>query len=99
MTDVNFPSVTLCNAHGLDTGEYVRNVFNNLEFNDVNGSMLLREEFRMVLGDIVFDPYAESVYSSDVLSNFMDIWLRCTITDTLYLKYDNVSVIRTALIN
>ena len=79
MTDVNFPSVTLCNAHGLDTGEYVRNVFNNLEFNDVNGSMLLREEFRMVLGDIVFDPDAEYISASDVFSNYMDIWLRYTI--------------------
>ena len=76
MTEVNFPSVTLCNAHGPDTGEYVRNVFNNLEFNDANKSRLLREEFRMVLSDIVFDPDAEPIPASEVFSKFMDLWLR-----------------------
>ena len=75
MTDVNFPSVTLCHANGLDTGEYVRNVFNNLAFNEAN-SILIREEFRMVLSDIVFDPDAEFYSASDVFSNFMDEWLR-----------------------
>ena len=76
VTEVNFPSVTLCNANGPDTGEYVRNVFNNLEFNDVNGSNLLRKEFKMVLNDIVFDPDAETIHASDVLEDFMDVWLR-----------------------
>ena len=78
MTDVNFPSVTLCHANGLDTGEYVRNVFNNLDFNEANDSMLLREEFRMVLKDIVFDTEdpAEWEWTSDVFSDFMDEWLR-----------------------
>lgn len=71
VTEVNFPSITLCNGHGLDTGEYVRNVFNNLEFNDANKSKLLREEFRMVLDDLVDDSDAESVFS-----NFMDKWMR-----------------------
>ena len=71
MTEVNFPSVTLCNANGLDTGEYVRNVFNNLEFNDVDESKLLREEFRMVLDELVTDSDAESVFSK-----FMDKWMR-----------------------
>ena len=71
MTEVNFPSVTLCNANGLDTGEYVRNVFNNLEFNDVDESKLLREEFRMVLDDLVNDSDTESVFS-----NFIDKWMR-----------------------
>lgn len=74
VTEVNFPSVTLCNARGLDTGEYVRNVFNNLAFN--SDSILLRDEFRMVLGDIVFDPDAEFYSASDIFSNFMDKWLR-----------------------
>ena len=71
VTEVNFPSITLCNTHGLDTGEYVRNVFNNLEFNDANQSKLLREEFRMVLNDLVTDSDVESVFS-----NFMDKWMR-----------------------
>ena len=71
VTEVNFPSVTLCNANGLDTGEYVRNVFNNLEFNDANKSKLLREEFKMVLDDLVTNSDAESVFS-----NFMDKWMR-----------------------
>ena len=83
VTEVNFPSVTLCNANGPDTGEYVRNVFNNLEFNDVNGSKLLREEFRLILGDIVFDPdfpfdKDAEVATSNVFNNFMDKWLRYT---------------------
>ena len=76
MTEVSFPSVTLCNAYGLDTGEYVRNVFNNMEFNDANDSSLLREEFRMVLSDIVFDPDDPDDHASDVFSNFMDEWMR-----------------------
>ena len=32
VTDVPFPSLTLCDDQGFDTGEYMRNVFNNLEF-------------------------------------------------------------------
>ena len=76
MTEVDFPSVTLCNAYGLDTGEYVRNVFNNLAFTDANDSVLLRDEFKMVLGDIVFDPDTEYYSASEVFSNFMDEWLR-----------------------
>ena len=71
VTEVNFPSVTLCNANGLDTGEYVRNVFNNLEFNDANKSKLLREDFKMVLDDLVTNSDTESVFS-----NFMDKWMR-----------------------
>ena len=38
VTDVPFPSVTLCNEQGLDTGEYVRNVFNNLAFAEDEGN-------------------------------------------------------------
>ena len=32
LTDINFPSLTFCNEYGVDTGEYVRNVFNNLQW-------------------------------------------------------------------
>ena len=42
VTDVPFPSVTLCNEQGLDTGEYVRNVFNNLAFTEDEGTMVAR---------------------------------------------------------
>lgn len=52
MTEVNFPSIALCKEHGLDTGEYVRNVFNNLDFLG-NTSGDLREEFKWVLYDTV----------------------------------------------
>ncbi len=31
---VNYPSLTFCNPTNLDTGEYVRAVFNNIEFDD-----------------------------------------------------------------
>ena len=37
VTDVEFPSMTLCKDSGPDTGEYVRNVFNNLAFNGLDG--------------------------------------------------------------
>ncbi len=32
MTEVDFPALTLCNPNHADTGEYVRAVFNNFEF-------------------------------------------------------------------
>ena len=32
LTDINFPSLTFCNEYGVDTGEYMRNVFNNLQW-------------------------------------------------------------------
>ena len=52
MTDVNFPSIALCKEHGLDTGEYVRNIFNNLDFVGFKGSNLKRE-FQWILYDTV----------------------------------------------
>ena len=32
VSQVDFPTLTLCNPNGIDTGEYVRAVFNNLDF-------------------------------------------------------------------
>ena len=52
MTDVNFPSIALCKEHGLDTGEYVRNIFNNLDFVGFKGNNL-RGEFQWILHDTV----------------------------------------------
>ena len=51
LTKVGFPSITLCNEHGLDSGQYVRNVFNNLDFIG-NKSAKLKEEFREILDDL-----------------------------------------------
>ena len=52
VTEVSFPSIALCKDHGLDTGEYVRNVFNNLDFlGESSGN--LKKEFQWVLHDTV----------------------------------------------
>ena len=37
MTKVNFPSLTLCEDHVADTGDYLRNVLNNLAFGESQG--------------------------------------------------------------
>ena len=50
VTEVDFPSIALCKEHGLDTGEYVRNVFSNLDFVG-NQSKQLKKEFAWVLHD------------------------------------------------
>ena len=53
MTDVNFPAITLCEDHGSDTGEYVRSVFNYLQFpdKDLNYGKELYEEFQGILNE------------------------------------------------
>ena len=77
VTKVNFPSVTLCNEHGLDSGEYVRNVFNNLAFVGNKGSEL-KEQFKAVLDDLVVDMDYEYVPHDGMLHNFMHQWMRYT---------------------
>ena len=82
--DVYFPSITLCNEYGLDSGEYVRNVFNNLAFVDGNGnkSAALKEAFGSVLNTFTYEftrnreglMYKQQ---SEVVANFMYFWLRC----------------------
>ena len=44
--------MALCKEHGLDTGEYVRNLFNNLAFVGSKGNNL-RREFQWILHDTV----------------------------------------------
>lgn len=51
LTKVDFPSITLCNEHGLDSGQYVRNVFNNLDFVG-NKSAKLKEGFGEILNGL-----------------------------------------------
>ena len=55
MTEVNFPAITLCEDHGSDTGEYVRNVFNHLQFPDKHLTVgtQLREEFLGILTEFL----------------------------------------------
>ena len=38
VTEVALPSLTFCEDHGPDTGEYVRNVFNNLAYEGNEGN-------------------------------------------------------------
>ena len=75
MTKVNFPSVTLCNEHGLDSGEYVRNVFNNLAFVGEKGSNL-RGEFKPILDDLTVDMGYKYVTHGGMLQRFMEEWMR-----------------------
>ena len=75
VTKVNFPSVTLCNEHGLDSGEYVRNVFNNLEFVGDKGSKL-RGEFKSILDDLTVDMEYKHVTHGGMLQKFMEEWMR-----------------------
>ena len=75
MTKVNFPSVTLCNEHGLDSGEYVRNVFNNLAFVGDKGSKL-RGEFKAILDDLTVDMDNKYITHGGMLHNFMIEWMR-----------------------
>ena len=70
MTDVDFPAVTLCEDHGSDTGEYVRNVFNNLKFpdnfidKDVTVGKKLWEEFHAILQEFVFHEWCDKLLKS-----------------------------------
>ena len=75
MTKVNFPSVTLCNENGLDSGEYVRNVFNNLAFVGDKGSKL-RGEFKPILDDLTVDMEYKYVTHGSMLQKFMEEWMR-----------------------
>ena len=75
VTKVNFPSVTLCNEHGLDSGEYVRNVFNNLAFVGDKGSKL-RGEFKSILDDLTVDMEYKYVNHGSMLQKFMEEWMR-----------------------
>ena len=88
VTDVPFPSITLCNEQGLDTGEYVRNVFNNLAFtyDEGNKSAALREAFESVLDTFTYQNTTDSDNNpvkqhSLVVGNFMFFWLRYTRLD------------------
>ena len=88
VTDVPFPSITLCNEQGLDTGEYVRNVFNNLAFaedEENNKSAALREAFKSVLETFTYHNHSspgidgkEQWVKKDslLMSNFMNSWIR-----------------------
>ena len=79
MTDVSFPSITLCNEHGLDSGEYVRNVFNNLAFTDDEGnkSVALKKAFESVLNTFTYENTTNSAGQvSEVVRKFMFLWLR-----------------------
>ena len=67
LTKVDFPSITLCHKHGLDSGQYVRNVFNNLDFTG-NKSAKLKEGFKYILKDLTI-PY------NYVLGSYMR-WMR-----------------------
>ena len=54
ITEVAFPSITLCNEYGLDTGEYVRNILNNLEYTKGNSlDMRIKQGFKGFLVDLV----------------------------------------------
>ena len=75
VTKVNFPSVTLCNDHGLDSGEYVRNVFNNLAFIGDKGTKL-RGEFKAILDDLTVDMEHKYLNHDGMLYNFMQEWMR-----------------------
>ena len=92
MTDVPFPSVTLCNEQGLDTGEYVRNVFNNLAFTEDEGnskSAALREAFGSVLDTFTYKNKTDrdgnvTREQSQLVGNFMFFWLRF-VSETLQM--------------
>ena len=44
-TELYHPAITICNPNGYDVGEYLRAVFDNFEYNDLNSSKLLRSHF------------------------------------------------------
>ena len=80
VTDIPFPAITLCNEQGLDTGEYVRNVFNNLAFTEDEGSksVALKEGFKSVLDSFTYynKSDGEATVEGKVVANFMFFWLR-----------------------
>ena len=78
---MNFPSVTLCNDQGLDTGEYVRNVFNNLAFVGDKGSKL-KEEFKAILDDLTVDIEDKHVPYDGMFKEFMENWMRYAFSST-----------------
>jgi hypothetical protein len=55
--EVDFPSVTLCNPHGQDSGKYVRAIFNNFVFLEIettkDGSAKLKTLFKDFLDDVI----------------------------------------------
>ena len=67
LTKVDFPSITLCNEHGLDSGQYVRNVFNNLDFIG-NKSAKLKRGFGAILHDL-------TNHQSNMFNNYKK-WMR-----------------------
>ena len=95
MTKVNFPSVTVCNENGLDSGEYVRNVFNNLAFTGSKSSQL-KEGFKGILDDLTvdLDEGRRYVEKGDMYSKFLEQWLRDSIklskADTDYLGLEEI---------
>ena len=76
VTEVDFPSVTLCNEYGLDTGEYVRNVLNNLEYTKENSlETQVKQGFKGILVDLVANADFWMVSSND-FRKFLLEWLR-----------------------
>ena len=74
LSEVDFPSITLCNEHGLDSGQYVRNVFNNLDFIG-NQSAKLKEGFTSIIMHLTRSDY---VYQSELFYNYIN-WMRYTL--------------------
>ena len=56
MTKVNFPSLTLCEDHIADTGDYLRNVLNNLAFGESEGVYAIKEVIKRKLLNINATP-------------------------------------------
>ena len=75
MTKVSFPSVTVCNENGLDSEEYVRNVFNNLAFTG-NKSLQLKEGFKGILDDLTVRMEAKYYGDSKVIYKFLELWMK-----------------------
>ena len=73
---MDFPSVTLCNEYGLDTGEYMRNILNNLEYGKGNNiDMKIKQGFKGFLVDLISNPEKQHASSNDYYK-FSEEWLR-----------------------
>ena len=44
-TDLIHPAITICNPNGYDVGEYLRAVFDNFEYSNIDASETLRSHF------------------------------------------------------
>ena len=89
MTEVDFPSVTFCNEYGLDTGEYVRNVLNNIEYTKENSlDTQIKQGFKGMLVDLVANPDFWMVSSND-FRKFLEEWLRLMIRKMYMMRVKN----------